>query len=91
MDKYQNIHLLRGPVSKEIYDELILIKEYLVHDQTAEKYIFFDHITFCNVSSLSFLKINIIFVYKIYIRFRDTLENEAKELSSEIQTQKRLL
>ena len=40
MDIYQNIHLSRGPVSKEIYDELILIKEYLVHDQTAEKYIF---------------------------------------------------
>ena len=40
MDIYQNIHLLRGPVSKEIYDELILIKEYLVQDQMAEKYFF---------------------------------------------------
>ena len=91
MKKYQNMHFLRSPRSKEIYDELIFIKEHLVHDQTAEKYIFFDHITFCNNSSLRILKIIIVIVYNFYILFRDNLENEAKELSSEIQTQKYLL
>ena len=90
MKKYQNMHLLRSPRSKEIYDELILIKEHLVNDQTAEKYVFFDHITFCNESSFSFLQINTI-VYNLYTLFRGNLENEAKELSSEIQSQKYLL